>query len=75
MKAIIMDLLEDQNVGTLYLSTKFEHDRSTNNGDLLSDRKHWKRRHTHIHTHSHLHVKTQTHTHTDKDILPVIHRS
>ena len=35
----IMNFLEDQDVGILYLSTKFELNQFTNNGDLLSDRK------------------------------------
>ena len=35
-----MNFSEDWDVGTLYLSTKFELDRSTNNGDLLPDRNH-----------------------------------
>ena len=46
-------------MGNFYLSTKFELDRSANNGDLLSDRNHW--------TH------TETDTQTETDILPIYH--
>ena len=35
MKAIIINFSEYGDVGILYLSTKFELDRSANNGDLL----------------------------------------
>ena len=42
-----MNLLADWDVGILYLSTKFELDQSTNNGDLLSDRDQWKHKNTH----------------------------
>ena len=38
-----------------YLSTKFELDRPTKNGDLLSDRNPWTGRHTNTHTHTHTH--------------------
>ena len=51
MKDIIVNLVEYRDVGTLYLSAKFELDWSTNNGDLLSDRNHWTDRHTHRQTH------------------------
>ena len=41
-------------MGILYLSTKFEHDRSTNNGNLLSDRNQWKHKtDTHRDRHTH----------------------
>ena len=39
---IIMNFSEDWDVGIFYLFTKFELDRFINNGDLLSDRYHWK---------------------------------
>ena len=42
------DFLYDQNASILYLSTKFELDLFINNGDLLSDKKNWKHKHTHI---------------------------
>ena len=45
-----MNFFEDRDVGFLYLSTKFELDQSTNNGDLLSDMNHWKDRQTHTQT-------------------------
>ena len=38
VKDIIMNFSEDRDMGILYLFTKFELDRYTNNGDLLSDR-------------------------------------
>ena len=50
VKAIVMKFLEDQDVGILYLSTKFELDSSSNNGDLLSDSENWKRTQTNKHT-------------------------
>ena len=50
VKAIIMNFSEDWDVGILYLATKFELDQFTNNGNLLSDRKHWKHKHTHTNT-------------------------
>ena len=46
MNAITKNFSEDWDEGIFYLSTKFELDRSTNNGDLLSDRNHWKHRQT-----------------------------
>ena len=52
-----MNFSEDLDVGTLYISTKFELDWFTNNGDISSDRNHWKR--------------TQTRTETESDILPI----
>ena len=33
-------------MGIIYLSAKFEFDLSTENGDLLSDRNHWKHKNT-----------------------------
>ena len=42
VKIIIMTFSEDWDVGIFYLSTKFELDRSSNNGDLQSDRDHLK---------------------------------
>ena len=42
----------------LYLSAKLELGRFTNNGDLLSDRNHWKHNHTHTQTHQHKHTHT-----------------
>ena len=54
MKAIIIIFSEDRDLGIFYLSTKFEHDRSTNIGYLLSDRKKGN-------THKHL-PKQQQHT-------------
>ena len=39
VKAIKMNFSEDQDVETVYFSTKFELDQCTNKGDLLSDRK------------------------------------
>ena len=50
----------------LYLFAKFELDRSTNNGDLLSDRNHWKQRHT-----TKKDRQTDTHTQTESDTLPI----
>ena len=54
----------------LYLFTKFELDRSTNNGDLLSGEKPGNKQeytlacaHTPTHTHTHTHTHTNTHTH------------
>ena len=41
VKSIIMNFLEDLDVGIFYRSKTFELDWSTNNGDLLSDRNHW----------------------------------
>ena len=38
-------------MGIIYLSIKFELDRSSNNGDLLSDRKHRIHKYTDTHTH------------------------
>ena len=49
-------------MGILYLSTKFELDRSTNNGDLLSDR-------TKAPGNTDKH--TNSHTETETDILPI----
>ena len=46
-------------MGLLYLSTKFELDRSIYNGDLSWDRNHWKHR--------------QTDTQTETDTLPIYH--
>ena len=40
MKAIIMNCSESWDVGIFYLSTKFELDQFTNNGDLFSDWNH-----------------------------------
>ena len=57
VKAIIMNFSEDRDVGIFYHSYKFELNRSTNNGDLLSDRNNWK----HIYTHAHTQAHTQTH--------------
>ena len=54
MKAIIMNISEDY-------STKFELDRSTNNGDLLLERKKWK------------HTDRQTDTQTETNTLPLYH--
>ena len=51
-----MNALEDWDVSILYLSTKFELDRFTNNGDLLADRILCDR-----------HTDSQTHTHTLTD--------
>ena len=65
MKAIIVNFSEDRDMGILYLSTRFELDWSTNNGDLLSDRNWWK--HTQTHQHTHIHTHTHTHTHTQID--------
>ena len=42
----------------IYHSTKFELDLSTNNGDLLTDRK--KTGNTHTNTHAHTQTKTET---------------
>ena len=44
-----MNFSEDQDIGISYLSTKFELDCSTNNGDLLSDRKKTGNAHTPTH--------------------------
>ena len=49
---------EDQDAGIFYLSSKFELDRSTNNGDLLSDTNHWEHKHTDKHTQTHAHTYT-----------------
>ena len=35
MKAIVINFSEDRDVGILYLTTKFELDRSTNNGSNM----------------------------------------
>ena len=73
LKAIITEVKhfsEDRDVGKLYLSTQFELDRFTNNGDLLSDRNHWT--HTHTHTHTDTHTLTHTETETETDTLPHI---
>ena len=48
-------------MGIIYLSTKYELDRSANNGDLLVDMILWKHTQTH----------TQTHTETESDTLPI----
>ena len=63
VKAMIMNFSEDQDVDILYLSTKFELDQFTNNGDLLADRILWDR-HTHTDTHRHTQTHIVTHTHT-----------
>ena len=38
--------IEDWDEGIFYISNKFELDRSTHNGDLLSDRNRWKHKNT-----------------------------
>ena len=52
--AIIMHFSEDRGVGIIFLPTKFRLHRFINNGDLLSDRNHWK------HTHRDTHTETDT---------------
>ena len=59
-KDIIMNFSEDRDVGILYdLSTKFELDRFTNNGNLLLGRKNLTER--------------NTHTQIETDTLPIYH--
>ena len=48
-------------MGILYLSTIFELDPFTNNGDLSLNRNHWK----------HTQTDTHTHTETESDTLPI----
>ena len=60
VKAIIINFSEDRDVGICYLFTKFELDRSTNNGDLLSERNYWKHRQTDKQTDTHTYIHTQT---------------
>ena len=47
-------------MGILYLSTKFELDRFTNNGDLLSDRNIWKHKNSDRDTPIHREIETET---------------
>ena len=44
-----MNVFEDQDVGILYLPTKFELDQNTKNKDLLLDRQKWKHKQKHTH--------------------------
>ena len=50
-------------MGILYLSTKFEFDRTTNNGNLLSDRNYWKHRQTDRQTDTQTDGQTHRRTH------------
>ena len=61
---IIMNFLEDWGVGIVYQPTMFQLHRLINNGDLLSDRHHWK------HTQTDTQTDTQTHTQIETDTLP-----
>ena len=47
-------------MGIIHFSTKFELDRSTNNGDLLSDRKYWTDTHTQTDRHTYSETETDT---------------
>ena len=59
-----MNISEDRGVGIIYLPTKFQLLRFISNGDLLSDRNHWK----HIHTDRHTNTQTKT------DTLPIFYK-
>ena len=52
---VIMNISEDRDGSMLYLATKCELDRYTNNGDIWSNNWIDTQTHTHTHTHTHLH--------------------
>ena len=60
-------------MGLLYFSIKFELNRFTYKGDLLSDTQKTGNTHTVSLTHTIKHTQTQTHIGTETDTLPIFH--
>ena len=69
VKAIIMNFMEDWEMGIIYVPTELH--KSINNEDLLSDKNHRKHTHTHTHTHTNTYTRTQSKREIETDTLSI----